>query len=102
MKWSKLSVPSISKDVLGLVFTLGFTVKVVKVVFVDKVEVVFVGLVTIHIKRTHICNIYVLKPTTLELFDSSFFTIWPSALAAKVLSKYSTFGFVLKNSCSEA
>ena len=54
MKWSKLSVPSISKDVLGLVVTLGFTVNVVEVVFADKVEVVFVGLMTIHIKRTHI------------------------------------------------
>ena len=54
MKWSKLSVPSISKNVLGLVVTLGFTVNVVEVVFADKVEVVFVGLMTIHIKRTHI------------------------------------------------
>ena len=52
LKWSKLSVPSISKDVLGLVVTLGFTVKIVEIVFEDKV--VFVGLVTIHIKRTHI------------------------------------------------
>ena len=81
MKWSKLSVPSISKDVLGLVFTLGFTVKVVKVVFVDKVEVVFVGLVTIHIKHMHICNVYIFKPTTLERFDSSFLLfglrLWP-------------------------
>ena len=68
MKWSKLSVLFISKDVLGLVVTLGFMVKVVEVVFADKVEVVFVGLVTIHIKRTHICNVYVFKPTTLEHF----------------------------------
>ena len=46
-----MSVPSISKDVFGLVITLGFSVKVVEVVFANKV--VFVGLVTIHIKRMH-------------------------------------------------
>ena len=63
MKWSKLSVPSISKDVLGLVVTLGFSVKVVEVVFANKV--VFVGLVTIHIKRTHITFMF-FKPTTLH------------------------------------
>ena len=52
MKWSKLSVPSISKDFLGLVVPLGFTVKVDEVVFTDKV--VFVGLATIHINKSYV------------------------------------------------
>ena len=55
MKWSKLSVPSISKDFLGLVVTLGFTVKVDEVVFTDKV--VFVGLATIHINKSYVTNV---------------------------------------------